>query len=445
MSSINETNIYDVIIIGCGPSGIAAAIDLKKENIKFCIIEARDRIGGRVFTDTTTFGPNNPVDLGAQWLHHYRAENPLCLYEKSFDTEKKNYHFILRTSTTPFFNTDGQRFSSEQVDHAENVYNQICQQIKNYSLSDDQSILEFVENQLKQYELDTQIRELVDLFFGKLEQYEASNLDDLSVQSFMKSDAGIEDFNIAIPNGFGNLIRKIAQENQLPIELNSTVIRVDSSCETSVRIFTEDRRMFLCKHLLVTVPLGCLKRRTIDFIPSLPVWKQEAIDKMGVGASDKVFIEFPFSFWDTKEASIFTTSHRFRFILFQATTPIILVKLCGRVAVELENKSDEEIVDEIVAFLKKIYHNRNVPKPLRYVMTRWFTDQFSYGSYSNFNVGTNNETLKQLAQQCYDRIFWAGEHTNYDGSIGCVDSAFESGQRAARQILTHIHMKTMTE
>jgi monoamine oxidase len=60
------------------------------------------------------------------------------------------------------------------------------------------------------------------------------------------------------------------------------------------------------------------------------------------------------------------------------------------------------------------------------------SDPFSRGSYSTFDVGNNDEILKELARETHGgRVHWAGEHTNYDGSIGYVDSGFESGQREA--------------
>ena len=74
--------------------------------------------------------------------------------------------------------------------------------------------------------------------------------------------------------------------------------------------------------------------------------------------------------------------------------------------------------------------------PIKWLVTRWGSDPFSRGSYSSFHVGNNDEILKELARETHGgRVHWAGEHTNYSGSIGYVDSAFESGQREA--ILIH--------
>ncbi|CAF1664329.1 unnamed protein product [Rotaria sp. Silwood1] len=87
MTSTDE--IFDIVIVGCGPAGMAAAIGLQAvSQLKFIVLEARNRVGGRVSTDTTTFGINTPIDLGAQWLHHYRPENPLRPFIKNVQQQQ---------------------------------------------------------------------------------------------------------------------------------------------------------------------------------------------------------------------------------------------------------------------------------------------------------------------------------------------------------------------
>ena len=166
----SETEIYDVIIVGCGPAGIAAAIDFQTiPNLKFILLEARNRVGGRVVTDRTTFGINAPVDLGAQWIHHYRPENPLHKYQQSSDDIHINYHFILRSSSTPFFDIDGTRISSDKIDKAEEIFNRLCIKIKNSSLLVDKSMFDVIKNEYDEYNNDSQTKHLIDLFFGIIE------------------------------------------------------------------------------------------------------------------------------------------------------------------------------------------------------------------------------------------------------------------------------------
>jgi monoamine oxidase len=297
-------------------------------------------------------------------------------------------------------------------------------------------MFDVIKNEYDDCHNDPQIKRLIDLFFGIIEQYEASNLDQLSAKSYLKSDNGLPECNLAMPNGFGAFIEQIVDQHKLPIELNCIVTRIDtSSSDSLVRIHTKDERIFLCKYVLVTIPLGCLKLHSIEFLPSLPEWKQNAIDIMGVGISDKIFLQFPFVFWDPKWASIFCTSPRFRFILCRPDVSMLYIKLVGRVALEIEQKNEQETINEIMILLRSIFSDRDVPEPARFLITKWNQDPFSKGAYSNFAVGADNQTLIDLARECNERIHWAGEHTNFNGTIGCVDSAFESGQREVKRIV----------
>ncbi|CAF3835102.1 unnamed protein product [Rotaria sp. Silwood1] len=438
----SEGDVFDVAIVGCGPAGIAAAIDFQTTpTLKFIVLEARDRVGGRVVTDTITFGINAPVDLGAQWIHHYRPENPLYKHNQLSKDSHINYQFNLRSSATPFFDIDGTRISSDKIDKAEEIVNRLCTKIEEASLSIDKSMFDVIKTEYENYDNDSdpQLKRLIDLFFGVIEQYEASNLDQLSAKSYVKSDSALAETNLAMPNGFGKFIQNLVEQHKLPVELNCVVARIDTSLSNSiVHIYTKDERLFLCKYVLVTIPLGCLKAHSIQFIPNLPEWKQNAIDIMGVGIYDKIFLQFPFVFWDPKWTSIFCTSPRFRFILCRSDVCMLSIKLGGRVALEIEQKNEQETINEVMILLRTIFSDRNVPEPTRYLTTKWAQDQFAKGAYSNFAVGTDNQTLIDLGRECNDRIHWAGEHANYDGTIGCVDSAFESAQREAKKIVSKL-------
>lgn len=432
--------IFDVIIVGCGPAGIAAGIHLQTvPQLKFNIIEARNRVGGRVVTDKTTFGVNNPVDLGAQWLHHYRPENPLYKYHEICKDIHTDNHFCSRSSATQFFDADGTRISSEKVAEADEIFNKICHTISESVFSQDKSVLEAIKTGYDMYENDPQIQRLLDLSFGHIEQYEGGTLNQLSAKSFGQCDSGLIEFNLAFPNGYGTFMEQLVQHYQLPVELDCIVDRIDtSSTDSIVRIHTKDERTFLSKYVLITVPLGCLKARSIEFIPSLPEWKNKAIDIMGMGLADKLFIQFPYVFWDPVIPSIYCTSPRFRFILCRPNDRILQIKLAAQTALDIEQKDDKETVDEFMILLRRIFSDKDIPEPTAFLITRWDQDPFAKGAYSTYFIGSDNQTAIDLAQECNDRIYWAGEHTNYGGSIGCVDSAFESGEREAKKLIERL-------
>ena len=434
-----EGTLYDVIIVGCGPAGIAAAIDFRtaRPETRFLLLEARDRVGGRVATDTHTFGIDTPVDIGAQWIHHYRPENPLYTYHRSSLTNQIEEEFVPRSPTTAFFDIDGSRISSEAMREAQDAFDEQCDRIKASVDASDRSILDMIERDPR----DSQHTRLIDLLFGFFEQFEASNLDELSATSFANSESEMLERNMAMPNGYGNLVEQIVKQYELPVELNSVVTRIDAtSSNSTVRISTDDQRQFSSRYVLVTVPLGCLKARSIEFTPPLPERKQTAIDRMGFGLLNKIVLQFPFVFWDPQWATFFCASPRFQFIVCQPRQRILTIMIGARAAVEIEQQTDEETIADAMSLLRLIFFDQPVPDPTRFLITRWKQDPFARGSYSNFSVGTDRETLVDLAQECHERIYWAGEHTNYDGNIGCVDSAFESGQREAQRIGQKLHV-----
>lgn len=427
---------YDVIIVGCGSAGIAAALELQQCQPvpNFLILEARDRVGGRVHTDTHTFTTKEPIDVGARWIHHYRPENPLSVHHTPSEKDIIDSDFF-ETIDTGFFDHDGTALSRDVLDEAKQIVEELCTSVKQYPVEkEDVSMLDVFRDKYQAI-TNEQMRRLVDMNLAYIEHYEASNVDQLSAKSYLKSDYDVETCDLTIPIGLGSFIEQIVERNRLPVQLNTAVTRIQIPDDKNelIDLTTQDNRHYSSKYVLITIPLGCLKARSIEFIPSLPDWKQQAIDRMGFGLLNKIYLQFPWTFWDEKCDNIFIASSRFRFYLCFPHDHILNLFVCGHVARTLESLADEEIVEQILASLQPVYPQ--MPKPTKWLITRWGTDPFAYGSYSNFTIGASYETVELLARKCYDgRIFWAGEHANYGGTLGCVDSAFESGHREAKRI-----------
>jgi len=432
--------IYDVIVIGCGPAGIAAGIELQKCSTKpsFLIVEARDRIGGRTYTDRQTFDAAKPIDLGARWIHHFRPENPLSIHHKPSDQDVITRDFV---GDRPhiFLDMDGSYLSESLRNEAKLIAENFWTKVQQYPTDQiDVSIREVIREKYNEIQ-DEQMRRLVDMNIAYVEHYEAANLEQLSAKSFLKTDNNVDTCDLTLPIGLGTFIEQIADQHQLPIQLNTIITNIDIPTNENelICLTTQDNRQYFSKYILITIPLGCLKARSIQFNPSLPDWKQNAIDQMGFGLLNKVYIQFPITFWDEQYESIFIASNRFRFFLCHPEDHILILFLTGRLASKIEQQTDEQIISDIVQFLRAIYPQ--MPEPIKWLVTRWGQDPFARGSYSNFPVGTTYEITKELARDCYnERVYWAGEHANYGGTIGCVDSAFETGQREAGRILNKL-------
>jgi lysine-specific histone demethylase 1 len=288
------------------------------------------------------------------------------------------------------------------------------------------------------------VKRIVDLFLSGTEQYEASNLAHLSAKCWDTGGAPGGDRWVSC--GFGTWLKRICEQHNLPIRLNTLVTHIDTNDNTRIAITTSDNSsVLLCRRVIITIPLGCLKRNTIIFEPPLPEWKREAIDRMGYGLMNKLIVQFPDCFWGYSTRSIVHACNerrgRFRFtICLPPPANILILFVTGTFAKELEILTDDETLVQIMSFLQQIFPQRTIPDPIRYKFSRWSQDPLAYGSYSNFAVHSSPHTIALLAKETADgRVHWAGEHANADDgseswAYACVHTAFQSGQRAAKTI-----------
>ncbi|CAF4274784.1 unnamed protein product, partial [Adineta steineri] len=221
--------LYDIIIIGCGPAGISAALELQKyqPTPSFLILEARNRVGGRAYTDTHTFTAAEPIDLGARWIHHYRPEKPLSIHHTPSDKDRVSYQFFNDTTTTAHFDYDGTSWSAASMNEAEKIVEEFYAHIKQYdSTKEDISMFDAIRDKYEKIQ-DEKVRRLVDMNLAFVEHYEASNLSELSTKSFEKSDNDIKPCDLTLPIGLGSFIERIVERNHLPVQLNAIVTHIN--------------------------------------------------------------------------------------------------------------------------------------------------------------------------------------------------------------------------
>ena len=439
----------DVIIIGAGAAGLAAAIELQATSLRYIVLEARSRVGGRAWTDRDTFVAA-PVDLGASWIHSFGPNNPIYQYyrrlgrERKVECDNQCYRGLL-------VDYDGKEISTSAQRKAHVIMERLYQRLEKFAEvkngNDDQSIAQVIQTTYDGIRVnhDEQVRRIVDLILSGIEQYEASDLENLSAKYWDTGDASGDDRWVSC--GYGTLLERICDKHQIPVRLNALVTRINTNDPDCIAVTVSSGHISVihAHYVLITVPLGCLKRDTIVFEPPLPDWKRQAINQMGFGLMNKLVMQFPRCFWGRNINSITHTCQeqrgRFRLTLcLPSPANILILFVTGSFASDLELLTDEEILVKIMKFLRNIFRDRLVPDPVKYKFTRWSHDPFARGSYSNFAVHSTPNTIEQLARETADgRVHWAGEHTSFDDGSGnwtyaCVHSAFQSGQRAAKAI-----------
>lgn len=140
--------------------------------------------------------------------------------------------------------------------------------------------------------MDPAERRCTQLFINRTEHYEASSVKELSAKNYeYRKDSGSDFFPC---NTYASLLKKISVG--LNIQLNKKVISIERS-QNIVTVGCSDGSVYLCKKILVSLPLGVLKSNTVKITPDIPEPHQRAIDKLGVGLMNKVILSFSQKFW----------------------------------------------------------------------------------------------------------------------------------------------------
>ncbi|KAG9248887.1 putative lysine-specific histone demethylase 1A [Calycina marina] len=244
-------------------------------------------------------------------------------------------------------------------------------------------------------------------------------------------------------------------QQPLTVRRRSNVKRIaystDQANSRSI-IECENGEVIEADYVVSSVPLGVLKKQTIQFEPPLPDFKLGAIQRIGFGILNKVVLIYEEPFWD-QGRDIFGTlrdpvnrfsvdqteymQHRGRFFQWFNCTktsgvPALLALMAGDAAFYTEKTSDTELVEEATKVLKSVF-GFQIPQPKESLVTRWGHDSFAYGSYSYTGAKFQPDDYEEMAKPI-GNLFFAGEHT-CGTHPATVHGAYISGLRAASEVL----------
>jgi monoamine oxidase len=422
----------NVLIIGAGMAGLRAGQLLKANGHTVTILEGQGRFGGRCRTSHQW--ADIPVDLGASWIHESGGGNPLTPIAKALglrlvsDSYDSNSNYLAGSGL----------MTGSQLTHFNSIGNTVETAMGNAgNSSTEMPLMQYTKNKIGYSGMNAYDKQLSDYWMRELGGYEyAGDTAELSAW-FWDTGKEFPGPEVYMPDtGYEPIITYLAQGQD--IRLNQVVSKVAYTSSgvtvtTNAGTFTGDR-------VIVTVPLGVLKKNRITFSPALPGAKQTAITKLGMGTGvlDKVILRFPHVFWPATDWLEYVPSStelgKFHDWFPLKGLPVIIGFTAGFYGQQTESLTDQQTVDTAMTVLRDMFGSSNVPALVDYQLTRWDQDPFTYGSYSFYAVGSTRAMIDSFATSVSNRVFFAGEHTNRDYPQ-TTHGAYLSGERAANQIM----------
>ncbi|XP_023912111.1 protein FLOWERING LOCUS D [Quercus suber] len=449
-----EPSKANVIVIGAGLAGLAAARQLMRFGYKVTILEGRKRAGGRVYTKKMEGGNRvcAAADLGGSVLTGTLG-NPLGIMARQL-----GYQLHKVRDKCPLYSLDGSPVDHDMDMKVETAFNRLLDKASKLrqlmgEVSVDVSLGAALET-FRQVYGDAVNAEEMNLFNWHLANLEYANAELLSKLSLAFWDQD-DPYDMGgdhcfLPGGNGRLVQALAENVPISYEKTVHTIRYGSD---GVQVIAGSQ-VFEADMALCTVPLGVLKSGSIKFIPELPQRKLDGIKRLGFGLLNKVAMLFPHVFWgtdlDTFGHLCDEPSRRGEFFLFYsygtvAGGPLLIALVAGEAAHKFESMPPTDAVTRVIQILKGIYEPQgiNVPEPIQTVCTRWGGDPFSLGSYSNVAVGASGDDYDILAESVGDgRLFFAGEATTrrYPATM---HGAFLSGLREAANMANYSNARAL--
>lgn len=441
----------DAIVIGAGAAGLAAARELSRSGLTATVLEARDRIGGRIFTFHDDNSPV-PVELGAEFVHGEPAETMAIV---------RAARLMLDELPDQHLRSQNGKLSpvGEFWDKVEEMQRDIARVLRRRK--SDFSLAEYLQGS----KLPGEAKQMLLNF---VQGFEAAYPEKISAQSLVPEDGDESDSKqFRVANGYDGVVkwlRSALDPEQVEVRLNTVATEVRwkrgevfVECKSRAGMELEP---FRAHAAVVTVPNALLRDKAIRFVPELRE-KERAAAKIEVGQIFKIVLRFREVFWE-KDDFIAKRFHRrgsvpdsLSFVhceteevpVWWTALPVHAAAITGWAggpkADPLLAESETTRVDKALASLSRVLA---VPrKTLDELLDNWGThdwksDPFSRGAYSYIGVG-GYDAPKQLAGPVQGTLFFGGEANEVD-EMGTVGAALAEGRRAGREVAKALNKGT---
>jgi monoamine oxidase len=436
----------DVVIVGAGVAGLAALRILDQAGLNTQVLEARERIGGRIFTERD---PRlaYPIELGAEFIHGTAEE----VVEIVDEAKLVAYEIV----------GDRWRTRGGRLVYLDDFWKRLHRVMRHLSPKVvDQSFADFLE-QDPGGRGGADARKLARQF---VEGFHAADLELISANALANGGSPSEDDPeeqrmMRISDGYDSIRLWLARGVEHRVFTGRVVESIDweaGGAEVSVRhLASGERTAVRARAVIVTVPLGVLfalpgDAGAIRFTPALPVL-EEAAARLAMGFVTRIVLLFNERWWTKTPAGapkgasldsltfLHGESEHFPvwWTLHPAHLPVMVGWQGGPRALSLAGQTHAEVEAQAITSLAKNLgvSRRRVASHLEASwMHDWQTDPYSRGAYSYPRVG-GADTAKRLARSIHNTVWLAGEAADAEGRNGTVHGAIGSGRRAAESVL----------
>lgn len=417
---------WDTIVIGGGIAGLSCARALAQAGQRVVLVEAQQRLGGRILTVDSN---GIPIELGAEFIHGKPSALLNVLKEAGLETYERSGKFLHAengvVADSEQQNSDGEYDDFDALDHLP------------ASADEDLPFSEVIgKMQLPEEQIHWLTR--------YVEGFNAADATVISAASLKKQQLAEEvidgETNSKPALGYSALIDFLTKQcTQLGVDIQLSHPVRSILWRTGETIAICEDSEFHAQRCVVTLPLGVLLGGTVQFQPE-PEETFRALRQMEMGSAVRISLLFKSRFWESTVTDLsFLIDGNADLTAWWTVNPGTAPLLTGWAGGPRARKFDnpEKLLESALRTLAKFF--RRTDADLRNELVSWHThnwqqDPWSQGAYSYVRAD-GLQTLPQLAQPVDDALFFAGEHTDQDGHWGTVHAALTSGLRAASQIL----------
>ncbi len=425
----------DVIVIGAGAAGLAAARDLAQKSLKVVVLEGRDRIGGRVWSRSPN-GTLPPAELGAEFIHGTATQTMAIL-------RKMDQRAFPLSGDFWWLDDCGLLQRGRGFDSAPDIF------ARAQSLANDETVDQF----LGRFQGEPSLRKTLSLARAFVEGFDAADPAIASARGIaFEWRSGVDSKSTRPEGGYAPIFQELGNDCAAAgAEIRtSTVVRRISWQSRGVAIETdaENAGTLNARATVITLPISLLRTATAEssvvFDPILPAQKRAAIEHIEMGHVVKVALWFRSRFWEAIEHGRYRDAGFFRdtgkpfpvyWTQYPSRSATVIGWVGGPAAIALNELPQSEIVTRALDGFAGLFDKSEWARSefREGMMHDWSRDPFALGAYSYLRVHAG-DAREELGKPLDRTLFFAGEATSLDGQGGTVNGALETGERAAREV-----------